>query len=113
MANTERLKVIQLVREAKKATSSARFDTSLKISIRKEVEKLYIKLDYIEDLLILEEITTKVDTLTQASKDLEKINGTIKKDIKELEGIAELVGRAAGAIKTLVNLTVLAASVVA
>ncbi len=111
MANTERLKVIQIVREAKKSAGSARFDTSLKISIRKEVEKLFIKLDFIEDILILEEITTKVDTLTQASKDLEKINETIKKDIKELEGIAELVGRAASAIKTLVNLTALAASV--
>lgn len=88
MANTERLKVIQLVRLAKKSTSSARFDTSISGKKRRELEKLYIKLDEIEDLLILEEISTKVDMLNQAATDLEVINADIRENIKELEGIA-------------------------
>ena len=113
MANTERLKVIQMVREAKKSAGTARFDTSLSSNKRKELENLYLKLDDIEDLLILGEITTKVDILIQASKDLKTINDNIKEKIKELEGIAESVGKVADAIKVLVNLTVAAASIVA
>ena len=113
MANTERLKVIQLVRQAKKSAGTARFDTSLSSSKRKEIEKLYIKLDDIEDLLILGEISSKVDTLTQAAKDIKTINDEIKEKIKELEVIAETVGKVADAIKVLVDLTVAAASIVA
>jgi len=104
MANTERLKVIQLVREAKKSVGSARFDPSIRSSDRQILEKLYIKLDDIEDNLILGEIAEKVALLTKASKDLESINKKIKEDIKELEGIAELVGKVANGVKILVNL---------
>ncbi|WP_428352918.1 hypothetical protein [Methyloprofundus sp.] len=113
MANTERLKVIQIVRQAKKSAGSARFDVSISSKKRKELEKLYIKLDEIEDMLILEEITNKVDALTQASTELEVINDNIRKNIKELEGIAEMVGRAANAVKILVVLAVQAAAIVA
>jgi len=113
MANTERLKVIQIVRQAKKSTASARFDISISGRKRKELEKLYIKLDEIEDLLILEEITTKVDVLTQASIDLEVINDNIRKNIRELEGVAEMVGKAATAVKVLVSLAVQAAAIMA
>ena len=113
MANTERLAVIQIVRQAKKSAGSARFDTSISSKKRKELEKLYIKLDEIEDLLILEEITTKVDALTQAATDLEVINDHIIENIKELEGIAEMVGKAAKSVKILVTLAVQAAAIVA
>lgn len=113
MANTERLKVIQLVRLAKKSTASARFDTSISSRKRGELEKLYIKLDEIEDLLILEEICNKVDILTQAATDLEIINDNIRENIKELEGIAEVVGKAATAVKILVSLAIQAAAIVA
>lgn len=111
MANTERLKVIQLVRQAKKSAGTARFDISISAKKRNELEKLYIKLDEIEDLLILEEITTKVLTLTQAATDLEVINDNIKENIKELEGIAEMVGKAANAVKILVSLAEQAAEI--
>lgn len=103
MANTERLKVIQLVREAKKSVGSARFDQSISSS-RQILEKLYIRLDDIEDDLIRGEIADKVSLLTKASEDLEVINKKIKEDIKELEGIAELVGKVANGVKILVNL---------
>ena len=104
MANTERLKVIQLVREAKKSVGSARFDSSISSKNRQILEKLHIKLDDIEDNLILGAIEEKVELLRKASKDLEVINKKIKEDIKELEGIAELVGKVANAVKILVNL---------
>ena len=113
MANTERLQVIQLVRQAKKSTGSARFDTSISSKKREKLEKLYIKLDEIEDLLILEELVNKVDILTQASTDLEAINEDIRENIKELEGIAEVVGKAASAVKLLVSLAVQAAAIIA
>ena len=113
MANTERLKVIQLVRESKKSVGTARFDTSLNSTKRKALEKLYLKLDDIEDLLIIGDISNKVDILTQSSKELKEINEDIKERIKELEGIAEMVGKAADAIKILVDLTVAAAAIMA
>lgn len=112
MANTERLTTIQRVREAKKAAGSARFDTALSASKRKALEKLYLKLDDIEDLLILGEISNKVDALTQSSKELDEVNRDIKENIKELEGITEIVAKASDAIKVLVDLTVKAAALV-
>lgn len=113
MANTERLKVIQQVRECKKAVGSARFDTSLNSSKRKELEKLYFKIDDMEDLLIIGDISNKVDILNQSSKELKEISEDIKEKIKELEGIAEMVGKAADVVKILVDLTVAAAAIIA
>lgn len=110
MANTERLKVIGSVREAKKTVGISRYDESIDISKREVLEELYLKLDDIEDLLIIEEISTKTETLKQAAKELEKISADIKDKIKELEEITKLVDKASNAIKGLVKIVAFAAA---
>ena len=77
------------------------------------IEKIGNIPDEIEDLLILGEIGNKVDALTHAATELEEINDSIRENIKELQGIAEMVGKAANAVKILVALAVQAAAIIA
>lgn len=105
MANTERLIVVQRVREAKKAAGAARSIPGLTAAQLKQLEELYLDLDSQEDTLILEAIDSKIAALREAGTRLEKIAQNISKETKKLEKVAEVVDKAAKAIKILADIT--------
>ena len=104
MANTERLIVLQKVREAKKAAGEARSVPGLTQEQRELLENLYVDLDTQEDTLILEAIDEKLDDLRAAGARLEKTAQKISKEIEKLEKVAEVVDKAAKAIKILADI---------
>lgn len=110
MANTERLRVLRAVREAKDAVRSARFETSLPAKSRTKLERLYTLLDKLEDDLILRELDEALDALVTSAEKIEKVSEEIREATKELEGIAEIVEKAAKAVKVLVDVASRAAS---
>lgn len=104
MANTERLIVLQKVREAKKAAGEARFAPGLAPDQRALLENLYADLDTQEDILILEAIDEKLDALRAAGTRLEETATKIRKEIAKLEKVAEVVDKAAKAIRILADI---------
>ena len=110
MANTERLIVLQKVREAKKAAGDARSTPGLAQDQRALLENLYVDLDIQEDLLILEAIDEKLDALRAGGTRLEETAQKIQKGIAKLEKVAELVDKAAKAIKILADVAAKAGS---
>jgi hypothetical protein len=110
MANTERLKTIKLVREAKNSVSKARFDPQWKKEERGKLEKAFNLLDQLEDDLILQEVSANVAAIQNASAALETVAKDIEAAIKKLEAIAELIHKAAMAAKVLADIAAKAAS---
>lgn len=104
MANTERLKAIGAVREARNSVRSARFDTSIPTRTRTKLEKLYTLLDKLEDDLILRELDEALDALKRAAEKIEVVNEEIREATEKLEAIAEIVNKAAKAVKVLVDI---------
>lgn len=104
MANTERLLVLQKVREAKKAAAEARSTPGLAPDQLELLENLYIDLDNQEDILILEAIDERIEALRAAGARLEETAQRISKEIEKLQKVAEAVDKAAKAIKILVDI---------
>ncbi|MGR9107367.1 MAG: hypothetical protein ACU843_10610 [Gammaproteobacteria bacterium] len=111
MANTERMKVIQQVRAAKKEANAKRFDQSLSPESRAIMERLYSQLDDVEDELIMEEITARVEQLKRASSNLSAINREMAAAADNIAEFAAKVGQVADAIKILVDISVAAAGI--
>lgn len=112
MANTERLAVLRAVRQAKAEVDDARVDDNLQKDDVKTLERLYLQLDRLEDMLILEDLDDRVTALESAGKKLQKINAALRETVKRLKEIAALVEKAANAIKILVDILTKAASLV-
>ena len=83
MANTERLAALARVRIARNAVQAAQGQGGLSSEDQSRLVSLFADLDDLEDLLILEDISEKVES--------------IRKDATELKGVA--AGMAASATK--------------
>jgi len=104
MANTERLLALQNVREAKKAIDEARSPQGLASEQSELLENIYVDLDCQEDTLIKEAIDEKIDGLRAAGTRLAESAKKISKDIEKLKKVADLVEKAAKAIKIFADL---------
>jgi hypothetical protein len=104
MANTEKMKVLQLVREAKNEVWDAWYGGGLDSAQESTMEKLYDDLENIEDDLILSEISKRINKIRSSSKKLETVAKKIRKDIKKLKSIADKVDKVAKALKILVEI---------
>ena len=110
MANTERLKVIQIVRDARNAVDGARLKLKPQSKPRKTLDQLSADLDDLEGTLILHEIKDRVDQLVADSQKLQDQAAKMKASIKKLERVAAKVDLAAKAVKTLVDIVKAGAS---
>ena len=110
MANTERLKTIQMLREARDAVGLVRIGAGLTANQLVILDKIYFKLDRLEGMLILNEIKTIVGKVNRESKDIENLADKMDKSVKKLGDIARKVKKAAGAVKGLINIARTAAS---
>ena len=110
MANTERLKVLALVREARDTVGEARLRPGLSSQNLSELNTLYLELDKLEGVLILKDIAARVDALQSDANDLEKIAGDLRASIQALKDVADKVDKAAKAIKILVDIASKAAA---
>jgi len=110
MANTERLAALQKVRVARNAVQAARTKTGLSPEDQTALTKLFFDLDDLEDSLILEEISEKIDSLTTDAKDLAKVASEIKNAHAALAKEAALVEDAAKAVNGLVQVVTAAVS---
>jgi hypothetical protein len=103
MPNIEQSTALQEVRNAKKAAGDARSIADLAPDQRSLLENLCVDLDGQEDILILEAIDKKIDALKTAGTRLEETAGKISREISKLQNVAEIVDKAAKAIKILVD----------
>ncbi|UFS70752.1 hypothetical protein LPW11_00850 [Geomonas sp. RF6] len=100
MANTEIIKVLQVVREAKEAVNGALSSSPGD----EQLEKLSTTLEEVESALIFSEIEEKVAQLQQYRKALEEINCGMKTEIEKLKAVSEKVNRAAKALGILADI---------
>jgi len=112
MANTERLSVIKMVREAKRIAQNTRYDTELPVELRIKIEELFVELDRLEDDLILGEIEDKVSALEKSSKRLEKVSEEIKKESERLQALSSKIEKAAQGIAVLIDIAAKAVTLV-
>ena len=110
MANTERLAALQKVRIARNAVQTARATSGLTTDDQSTLTKLFFDLDDLEDVLILEEIGDKVDSMTADAKDLAKVAGEIKNASAALAKVVKQVEDAAKAVSGLMQVVTAAAS---
>ncbi len=104
MANTEKMKVVQLVRGAKNAVWDSLYIGNLDPNQESLMQKLYDNLEDLEDDLILSEISERINKIRGCSKKLGNVAKKIKKDIKKLKSIADKVDKVAKALKILVEI---------
>lgn len=110
MANTERLVVLQKLREAKKAADEARTTPKLTPKQRKMLADLYVDLDSQEDTLIMEAIDENIAALREAGTRLEAVAQKIALESAKLQKVADVVDKAAKAIKILADIAAKAGS---
>jgi hypothetical protein len=110
MANTERLAALQKVRIARNAVQATRNALGLAPEDQTALTRLFFDLDDLEDSLILEEISEKIDSLATDAKDLAKVASEIKDAHAALAKEAALVEDAAKAVNGLVQVVAAAAS---
>ena len=103
MANTERLKALQLVREAKDAVSDA-LSTVNNATDAKPLESLENCLENLEGDLICSVLEDKIGELKGYQKQLQTINSEISQNIDKLKAVAEKVNTAAKAIGIVVDI---------
>ena len=104
MANTEKLSVIKMVREAKKVAQHTRHDTSLPVELRLKIEEVYIDLDTLEDELILGEIEDRVSSLEKASERLSNISADLQKETEKLQALSAKIERVAKGLAVLTDI---------
>ncbi len=112
MANTERLAIIKMVREAKIIAQNTRYDTSLPVDLRIKIEEVFIELDRLEDDLILGAIEDKVSSLEKTSKRLADVSVEIKKDNEKLQALSTKIEKTAKGIAALVDIVAKAAALI-
>ena len=110
MANTEKLAIIKMVREAKKMAQNTRYDTTLPIELRIKIEELFIELDSLEDDLILGAIEEKVSSLEKTAKRLSDVSVKIKEDTEKLQALSIKIEKVAKGIGSLVDIVSKAAA---
>lgn len=110
MANTERLKVIQMLRDARKAVGKARRKKDLRPEQRANLDKLYSILDRLEGKLIFQKIKSIVSKIDKDAGAIQGLANKIEKSMAELKKVAKKVKKAAKAVKILAKITSLPAS---
>jgi hypothetical protein len=110
MANTERLKTIQLVHVALQAALAAAADQTLGDEQRDLAETAALQLRVVEGRLIMDEMDDLVADLDDQVAPLRSLVTQMKKDVKELQGVAQKIDVAAKAIGALVEIASKAAS---
>lgn len=104
MANTERLAVIRMIREAKHVAQNVRYDGSLSMDLRIKIEDIFVELDRLEDDLILAEIEDKVASMEKAGRRLTKVAGDIKKENEKLAALSGKIEKAAKGLSALAEI---------
>lgn len=99
MANTERLRTMRRVHEARKAVESALSKKNLAPQARKMLEDVSDQLETVQDRLFLEELKRRTGQLVRDSKELEKLAGKMKKSVRGLKNLAGKVEWAAQGLK--------------
>jgi hypothetical protein len=110
MANTERLKVIQLVHVALLAALDAEADPALTARQRDRAETAALQLRTVEGRLIMDEMDELVADLRDEVAPLRALVTQMKKDVATLQGVAQKIDVAAKAIGALVEIASKAAS---
>ncbi len=110
MANTERLAALQKVRIARNAVQAARAKAGLTADEQTALTKLFFDLDDLEDSLIIEEISDKVDAMRADAKNLAEVAGKVKDAHAALAKEVALVEEAAKAVNGLLSVVTAAAS---
>jgi len=103
MANTERLKALQLVRDAKNAVNEA-LSSVTSADKANPLQKLENCLEELEELLISSMLDEKIAELQGYQKQLESVNALVKKKIGDLKSVAEKVDAAAKAIGIIIDI---------
>jgi hypothetical protein len=112
MANTQRLEVLQTVRQAKTAVRDEGSDADLNKQQKAVLENLFVDLERLEDDLILGILDEKIESLTSTSKNLKAVAKDVKQDLDKLSGIAELVENAAKGVEMLVDVASKASKII-
>jgi superfamily I DNA/RNA helicase len=110
MANTEKMKALKALHEAKLTVREARFEASIPGKDRAKLERLYTYIDKLEDDLILGELDESIESLEKSSKKIKEINEKIRETNKDIEGIADIVDKAADVVSALASMAKAAAS---
>lgn len=111
MANTEILKTLQLVREAKSAVQDAKMSASAPDIAT--LQRLDNCLEKLEGHLICAQLDAKIKELQQSKKKMDDICKNINADIASLKNVAEKVALAAKAVGILVTVVTNAANLAA
>ena len=102
MANTEILKTLQLVREAKETVNQMMKSAPAgQIGI---LERLNNCLEFIEGNLVATALDEKIAKLQAYRKQLNDVNSEIQQDMKDLEAVSKKVGLAAQALGILIDI---------
>jgi hypothetical protein len=104
MANNERLRALDLVREAKKAAVEA-LSLIRTAAEAKPLEGLLNCLEKIEGDLIVAALEAKLSELQGLNGQLVAINSRIDQNVEELQSVAQKVNLAAKAIGVVVDVT--------
>ncbi len=110
MANTERLEAIRQVRAALTAVTGARFDPNLSSADREQLESAYRQLDDLEDALIMQELSSRLEALKSDSAALGALAEQIRGRAASLQTVADLIEKAAKGVGVLVEIAARAAS---
>jgi hypothetical protein len=104
MANTERLKVIQLVHVTLQAALDAEADPRLSDKQHDRAETAALQLRTVEGRLIMDEMDELVADLKNDVAPLRTLVTQMKKDVAKLQGVAQKIDVAAKAIGALVEI---------
>jgi hypothetical protein len=110
MSNTERLAVLQKVRIAHDAVEGDRVQNSLAGDEQTALTKLAFLLDDLEDTLILQDITTQVESIKAAAANLTDLVASMKQASAAIAKDLSLVNDAAGAVSALATIVSLGVS---
>lgn len=106
MSYTERFKVLKIVYEAKIAVKNTRLDAEIELTPAQNslLERLYVDFEKLENELILGVLEERIAALRRIRRKLMRVTKKINEDIEKLAKIAKMVGRAAAALKLLVDI---------
>ena len=103
MANTEKINVLKIVREAENIVTDTLKKTGLTNPQRGILDELSDTLREIDNLLLLNELKGSTEKLKSISSKLKTINNRTKKQIDKLKDVADKVDKAAKGIDAIVK----------
>ena len=110
MANTERLAALVKVRVARNAVQTAQGQVGLSSEDQSRLVSLFADLDDLEDLLILEDITEKVESIRKDATELKEVVAGMTSSATKLKRELSLVDDAAKVVVVLAEVVSLAAA---